>query len=110
MSEIEKNINDDTRQGASASLVYALAAAKKRILHLLDEGHEIILEKETEQATRIKSPLPYRYKATSQVAEIFLHTADPHLTGLAETLIVDQVLNQLTDEGYARRNHDYLRP
>ena len=78
----------------------ALRLGKQCLVEFLEQGAEITLKIDKERADKIHSMVPYRYDATDSLSERFLCAADPDLTGLAEVLVVDQILKQVQGEGY----------
>ncbi len=82
----------------------ALREGRETLMAFLQQGDSITLKIE-EAPSGINSALPYRYDSTDTLSLRFLLRADPNVSGLAEALVVDQILTQVKSEGYTvRRN------
>ena len=79
----------------------AIKVAKDCAIEGLRSGGVIELGYDFSKSAEIDSAVSYRYTRKNDLTKTFLHNGDPGITGLASSLVVDQVISQLENEGYA---------
>ncbi len=75
----------------------ALKNGREYLESCVADGNTVILRKE--RAPVQDSGIDYRYSADNDFARVFLMKADPGVSGLAQTLLVNEILNQVRENG-----------